>query len=483
MKSSQATPRRADGLLTASVLLFFVLLATRGVALEDLDAANLQHALSRFDLALHMPHFPGYPVVVAAARAAHRLTGDAVLALQLPGLLAWPAALALLWTAMSRHLGARAAWLAWGLTAAAPLTWLAAGRAGSDALGAALALGSASALALAWPTDHRHADRWLSLAAILAALTIGARASLLPWVLALGVLGMFHRLRWRAIATGSLALAAWTIPFAIAAGPDLAVTAGDFLVGHFSRWGGTAWVHAEQGIGLGERALAWSELLLAHGLGLRGSAGLVLGVALAVAGVKGLRYLPRGPALYLAALVVPYALWIWIGQNPERPRHLLPLVSAAMVVVAVGLTRWPRPLAIAVPIGLLALTLPVAWIQATVPSPPAQLADWLQQHHRPDRVQLFTGQSERVLGALVPGFRTEYASDMDEVERRLGTFHAPPPVLLWTDEIPGSERAPAGYGPPRRLAHLARDPRVNPHHPQIGVWTAEPLAATAQVLP
>ena len=470
----------------ASMLLATGLFATRGAALEDLDAANLHHALTHYDLALHMPHFPGYPVFVASARAVFAVTGDAVLALQLPGLGAWVGALALLWLAVDHHLGRRPAWLAWGLAAASPLTWLAAGRTGADALGVALATGAVAAVALSHEgakskkeTSPVHSARWLALGVVLASLAVGTRASLVPMFTGIMLVVALHPARRSALGTGLLALALWVIPFSAAAGPEVLDHASAFLVGHFTSWGGTAFIADSESTGLIYRAGLWYESLLIHGLGLPDRSLLFTFIIgpVGFCAVVGAVTVPRRVLAFLAVVAIPYMLWIWIGQNPEKPRHLLPLLPLLAVVLGAGLARMPKAFGAIAPAVLLAITLPLGWTHAHVPSPAAQLADWLVETQRPDHAQVFTGQSERVLGVLASGFRVEYAPDMVEVNRRLSTLRSPPPVLLWTNEIQGADQAPSGYGPPRQLAQLGRSTRVKPHGAEITVWTADLIQA------
>ena len=62
-------PRRVGVLLA---LLFLALhLPFLPSSLEDLDSVNFALGVRDFDVAKHQPHPPGYPLFVAAAKAAH----------------------------------------------------------------------------------------------------------------------------------------------------------------------------------------------------------------------------------------------------------------------------------------------------------------------------------------------------------------------------------------------------------------------------
>jgi len=467
----------APWLATLAVGVGFFL--TRGPSLEDLDGANFLLALDHYDLALHRPHFPGYPVYVGIAASFSAAGVDGVLALQLPGLLGWGLGLGLFHAAVTRVLGPRPGWLAWALLALSPLGWLTAGRTGSDALGVGLALGAASALALgATAKDLRSSSRWIAGAGVMVGLSLGARPALAPWLL--GVVGIAWYLPHpKRFALGlAVAICGWAAPFLALAGPDLITDGGTFLTGHFRHWGGAVTV---PGAGsLAERGSRFIHHLGVYGLGAPlvgneparwGSATLwVLGL------VVGLRALPRHLWVPLAAISLPFAGWLLLGQNPDKPRHLLPLVPVLATIAGAGLARVDRR---AVAVGLLCgalVSLRTAVLHRSSPSPEAQLVEWLVQTRSPQRVLLMCGQSERLVHALAPGFRAEYVADTAERDRRLAHTGAPP-ELLWTDEIDGFRHPPPGYGPRRAVVRFSRDPSVDPHRPTLNVFTASPKFA------
>ena len=453
---------------------------TRGAGLEDLDGANFLLGLTDFSLASHQPHFPGYPVYMAASWMAS-LVLDPVSALQLPGVLCWGLGLVLFHRALCVAVNERVAWLGWMLLLLSPLAWTTAGRSGSDAMGAGLALSAASCLAISWVSANQN-RRWAIAAGLLGALSLGARPALFPWIGGLAVVALWSERR--AVATGSFALGIglWGLPFAVAAGPDLWAHGQEFVVGHFTRWGGAATV--PEADSMAARGVQFTRLVLHHGFGTPVEGGGVMRWGVMVLWISGLaaglRVLPRTLWRPLLAVAVPFALWLWIGQNPEKPRHILPLLPILATVAAAGLARADNRL---LALGFFALGtvgLRAAALHHQTPSPEAQLASWLDQTQSPERVRLFCGQSERVIVALHPGFRAEYAADVVERDRRLGLGTAPP-TLLWTDEVDGFERSPPGYGAAHLLVRFERSPLVDPHRPTLSVWTATRLRASATV--
>lgn len=437
----------------------------RGPALEDLDGANFRLGLDHFALALHQPHFPGYPVYMALAGVLYACGVDGVSALQLPGVVGWSAGCGALAYAAGRRHGVVTGALAACFAVLSPLAWLTAGRTGSDALGGGLL---AFALAALSEADRRADGRLYALAGLLSGVVLGVRLSYAPAVAGLLVVLALGAHRRAALAAFAAGVAAWVLPFLALVGPaTLLAETPSFLAGHFFRWGGTAFVAS--GPSFTARLAQWVTAFASQGLGWAAAPLLLAGLA------AGAPTLPRRDRVVLAALAAPYTAWLLLGQNPEHPRHLLPLVPLGAVVIARGLARWPAAGAFAVVL-LVAALVPLARTHATVPSPESQLAAYLVAHERPDQALLFAGQSERVLLATAPAFRVEYAPDAVEVARRLGHLHGRPPRLLWTDEFPGSDASPPGFGAPEVVAVFARDPAVDPHRPSITLFTATPEA-------
>src|SRR4029079_16865786 len=50
-------------------------------SLEDVDSINFALGVRRFDVAHHQPHPPGYPIYIAAAKAAHAIVAPEARAL------------------------------------------------------------------------------------------------------------------------------------------------------------------------------------------------------------------------------------------------------------------------------------------------------------------------------------------------------------------------------------------------------------------
>jgi hypothetical protein len=125
-------------------LVFLVLhLPYLPTSLEDLDSINFALGVRHFDVALHQPHPPGYPVFIAAAKAMRAVVRSEATALALVNVLAGALgviAMAVVFRRVERDDGWRA-WLpATMIAMTAPLYWFTAVRPLSDMAGLAAAL-------------------------------------------------------------------------------------------------------------------------------------------------------------------------------------------------------------------------------------------------------------------------------------------------------------------------------------------------------
>lgn len=356
-------------------------LAFAGRYADEWDAVDFALAVERFDLLAMQPHFPGYPLYVVGARLLLPIAGDPVRALT------WLGAIAGGWLvvplyALGRMLGgAFAGWVVALWAAVHPWLWVTALRPMSDSVGlTALFAVVVLALCLALRNEQR-AWRWVAVGGLFG-LTMGVRLSYVPFGFSLAALAWLPwrdepwRAKLRRVAGWAFGFVAgvlvWVIPVAQTEGGlssffSLAVA---FTSGHFTQWGGTA-LSDERG---------WLERLVriaGHltGMGVWGWLpssprettilmnltavfGLASGaVVLIVAATRARRwfgmdatvprrFVPRFSAVRVSRemtigllLTVPYALWVWVGQNADKPRHVLPLLPFVLVAGAVALAR------------------------------------------------------------------------------------------------------------------------------------------------
>ncbi|MGM0576068.1 MAG: hypothetical protein ACQEXJ_10105 [Myxococcota bacterium] len=406
-------------------------------ALPDHDAVNFAMALEGFDLAAHRPHFPGYPVYLAVAFLFRLVGVPHAAALALPGVLLSALAAAAIFHVLSRRAGRAAAWAGALLYAVVPGLWLADLTPMSDAMGT-----HAATLALCGLLGGTR-PMWVAAGLGLA---LGIRPSLAPLYAAIGVALLFRSTGRQAPSTILAALGgvlAWLVPLSALAGGvgalwELGV---QFTAGHFTEWGGTALSEPTDGR-LG--GFAWN--LGAWALG------PAAGVALAAGLVARRR---DRDAWTLALIAAPYVAWLLVGQNPDKPRHVLPLMPVLVLLAGPGLaalaarTRFAQAGVAAAVVATVAVAAPRAWTQARVLPAPLQALEWATARYAPESLQLYAGddtglwrhyagawRSTRVRSAAhlleaeaTEGGRpdtvlvTSRAGDLDPVAHRLRPLH------------------------------------------------------------
>jgi hypothetical protein len=476
------TPDRRVALAITGALLVLVavLLAWSAPAWpDDWDGLGFLASIDHFDLARFAPHPPGYPVYVALLRLAARLTPSAIVAADTVAVLSGVTALAALGAAMARMTGpgigprpgvdhapakpgtcrpiAAAVVVC---VAACPLVWRCASGVGSEAPALALLALAAWAVSLRGP-------RSAVAAGALVGLGLGVRASWAPLYLPL-LLFAPRGQRVRASVAALGAVLAWGVPFVLTVGPSqLVALSRTHLVGHASRWGGTALTEPS-------RVRYLARDLFVDGLGMDGDVlGLVLAfvgaVAIALALVAWRRASWRG-AGSAAILLGPYLVWIAVGQNlRQEPRHSLPLVVAIALglVLAAWFDRRAR-----VPVVVLFLlcsvrTVTDARARCTIPPPAEQLVALVRT--LPDRgtVAVFGGASARFFEGTDLAPRARAVGTLGDALLALDRMEWLPTRVLVTGEIDGLADSPYPLAP---FVTLSRPPRNDRKQPTLVVY-------------
>lgn len=312
------------------------------VALDSDDALNFAHGVLRFSVLEFSPHFPGYPAFIWLARLINLLTQDAASAVQWASLLG-SSLIPPLSALLAVRLWRRAELLApvWLGAMALPLTPTLALSGLSD--GPALAAWLGALLVLHPPSPSAQCSaRRLALAGLLVGLLLALRPSY--FVLALLPLwqGWQHRGQ-RSYFLSPIALVGFACLLFVwqADGWAYFGEGRRFTDGHFTLWGNTAAAH-------GSRLLSWGQTLNAQ---LGPLWPLLVGMLLwsLWSGTKRTCLHKSWPLGWLALL-----LWTLLGQNPDNPRHLAPLVYLGLLLLAGGLPA-ARAVVTATMLGALAL--------------------------------------------------------------------------------------------------------------------------------
>ncbi len=398
---------------------------------DDYDSIGFVRGLVRFDMARLQPHFPGYAIYVALGHAAVRAGLAPLAAATLASSLAAAATAAAVWRlgcVATRALAPGAhqhegGWAALALYAAAWLPWQLGGAALSDATATAFVL-----IAFAVLTVDGAVAAALGGGAM--ALAIGTRASYWPLALSFALVAARRPARRPAAVGFVVGCVVWLVPFVTLVGPvELVQLARTHLLGHFTSWGGT--IVTQPNVPLRLWALVRAIVhdgLFAHWMALLLAAPLILWAGRILLGSRA-----RGLALVIAG---PYAAWVLVGQNiVEQPRHVLPLVTFACVVLGAALVRRRAAVIAAVVLAMFA-SAPLAWERAHTASAAAQAARWVASTYpRRNSVAVFGGRSLRFFEELAPSVVTRSRTWLSEVDVELARLDVLPKSLLITSEV------------------------------------------------
>ncbi|MBO8163502.1 MAG: DUF2723 domain-containing protein [Brevibacillus sp.] len=459
-------------------LALVVRLVHAGTYAESWDAVDFALALERYDIFEMQPHFPGYPLFILFGHLFLPLTGDPVLALS--WLSAWFGSLSIIpfyQLACRTCRDPLTVWTACLLFAANPLLALTGTQPMSEALGMFFVLVFQAWVARTLDAPPHRLLFFTCVGVILLSCILAVRISYFP----VGLVLLYPLTRlWKAHkrTTGSLlaclivilvftaSLLAWLLPTAATEGGLTAYFAlgKAFTSGHFAEWGGTAFT-AESDAAWWERIKTWIwDRAVMNGL--TGTAEwatmapLSVGVAifctslsvfLLVAGALQLIHrgtAKRSVASFAALSVIPYALWMIVGQNPEKSRHLLPLLPWVILLAAYGWTvLWklsetrsaaavnrlvPCPQSANSGFGRTCfapngraithcvLTLPMILLicslfvrQLTVleqhlhPPPALQLVRYVEEHYPAEKTLIYTWEEQRLFDYYAPAIGTE----------------------------------------------------------------------------
>ncbi|CAN5839881.1 hypothetical protein BH24ACI5_BH24ACI5_12390 [soil metagenome] len=331
-------------LAALAVVVFAAHLPFLPPSVDDLDGINFAMGVRHFDVALHRPHPPGYPIYIAAARLS--TAGLSALGVDAPearGLAIWSALCGALMVPLLFALfhaldgSARRAWWATLLTAASPLVWFSGLRPLSDIPGLAVAV-LAQAL-LVRSIVGAPSTRDLVAGAVAAGLAIGVRsqsfALTLPvFLLALAMPRVAAGLAGKAAALAAFAagVIVWAVPLVVASGGlEAYLTA----------------LAQQGGEDFGGVVMFWNFPTVAVGLSalrhtfLTPWASVPLAIVVLAAAAAGFADVARHRRLMVIAaiLTAPYAVFHLLFHETLTVRYALPLVPMIAWLAVRGVDR------------------------------------------------------------------------------------------------------------------------------------------------
>ena len=416
--------------------------------IDSWDAVDFALGLHSFELTLYQPHFPGYPIFMACAKVFSLLGCSDAVALSLPGLLGLGGSLLFLRRALTNKFSSVVGFAAVMGLASLPIVAIFSVRPMSDALGlACLILTLSMGLEGRW----RLLGFWLGV-------SLGVRLSYAPLVLSAGFLW------WRSpqekqnirvvlfFFLGGCLL--WLMPVLLLEGSAFFTEGYRFVTGHFTRWGGA--IDADTDWRSRAQMLVWN--FWAYGLGglwpvdgfslpralsSLSALGCFVGVALALR--------VREQREFFFTLLTPYFLWVSLGQNPESPRHIIPLVALLVGFAALSLRPsltspksgdhkrrevvheargvWRCSLALLVSLGFLGTSLGLLQEQAATPAPQAALARYVQ-HSYPPKTRFYGWKTTRLVSYYAPQIEARLMRSLPKLVEAIEASPTSAPVLF-----------------------------------------------------
>jgi hypothetical protein len=263
------------------------------------------------------------------------------------------------------------------------------------------------------------------------------------------------------------------VPLVALVGPaKLAKLCAAHLGGHAAHWGGT--VLSKPGV---IRALWVARDVFVDGLGLGADAlGVATAALLALATGQGLvawRAARWRGWRRSVGVVIPYLLWIGLGQNlRDQPRHALPLVAWLAAGLALPVARSRRALAV---VGALALVVSLrtaadAHARRTIAPPGQQLVELARAQPSPERLAVFGGASVRFFETTELASCAVAVGSLGEARMELTRLERLPARAWVTSEVAGLDDS---RWPLRPVAQLCRPARLERARPCLGVYEWE----------
>ncbi|MDR4499273.1 MAG: glycosyltransferase family 39 protein [Candidatus Scalindua sp.] len=315
--------------------------------LEGWDSIDFAFGLHDFDIHNHQPHFPGYPVYLFFSWLAYTFIQNDTISLTLPGAVFGSVAVVPIFYLAKRMFSERVALLASIIYLVNPLCWLQAEKPLSDATGFFFIILSSHLLFYAC-TSKRHVMLYLISGSVILGIGLGVRLSYFPfltmWLFTVRKLSKSNDENVR-VGYGIFAffsgVSVWLLPLMYYTGlKPLTINGYEFVFGHFTDWGGTALTSPN----LFTRISYFMWSFFCSGLGFWCNDTSFIRVLPSIVMVSGMIIFMRHvrfdfTAKFMVIYTVPYLLWVFFGQNLEKPRHIVPLIPFVIICISAGLER------------------------------------------------------------------------------------------------------------------------------------------------
>ncbi|MEE9165185.1 MAG: hypothetical protein V3U15_02870, partial [Nitrospinota bacterium] len=394
LPSAESRRAYSYGACLFAILALFIVFTNASASFwpDDQDGVNYLLGIEQYDLKFHQPHFPGYPLYIISGKLITFLSGSPERACVFLSVFSGTACLWLISVIVRQTNSRLSALLCTAALAVNPVFFEFSHKIFTEIPALALLI---FAIVLLGNPDKASGIRWFSSEAVIG-LMLGIRLSWWPFALFYFVKGI--RAGKGLCVSGGLLLGIlfWLVPQVVVVGPEeLFFTGISFTYGHFDKWGGAMDSELEAdnrfflfAIRAGE-AFGW----VGFGILLTRLPWIVFTLSGIFMFLRNRNYIDARTKTFIAAVLF-YMVWVVIGQNPEKVRHVLPLIPVFVLVVSPFIEKYQKTAATTILI--FSLTLPLNYADRTQNNPPAvQLLKWADSLPLSD-VEFYCGNSERL---------------------------------------------------------------------------------------
>lgn len=470
-----------------------------GRHLEGWDSIDFALGLHDYDIAYYQPHFPGYPVYMSFCWLVHLFTDSDILALTIPGAVFGSAALIPLFYLAKRMFSNEVAWLTAFIYVVNPLCWLQSEKAFSDATGLFFIILSAQLLFFAC-TTRAYAFRYLIMSSVMLGICLGIRLSYFPfiilWLYVLQTLSKSKeeniKIRYGLFAF-VIGICIWLVPLACYTGlKSLIVNGFSFTFGHFGDWGGS--IATSQNVFSRFSGFMWC--VFCNGLGFwcydtsvfRILPSIIMGLGLVI-------YLRHARFDYKTRFIMfymlPYFLWVFLGQNLEKPRHVLPLIPLIIICISAGLVRLkdfkytysnlsldrhklfsPYHLFIGIFImSMSIMSVSLVYAHKKEPITQIQLLRYMKHNYDAPSTRIYCWETKRFFEYYAPVWDTRRVRDVNDLQYDIESSLITPEIMLSTSKIRGINSI---TNKSKIVAEFKNDRYINNPYHKLTLYTITP---------
>jgi hypothetical protein len=413
-------------------LLFFIAISL-GLASpwpDNQDGVNFLLGLKHYDITAHQPHFPGYPAYIATGKLLDHFVTSPEWTLISLSIFSGVICIGLMVKMVEKDYGRITGLICGGTLAVNTIFFEFSHKIFSEIPALAVLLFAAYVLG---NTQKKNPSlRWFIGGAALG-LLLGLRLSWWPFPLFFLIYGLISGARWN-ITTGIfLGVIVWLIPqIALTGAAEFFSVGWSFTLGHFTGWGAGA------GFTIVEKIILFSERI-AEAMGWVGTGEVLTKIPWMLFSIYGLllssyRIILKEQKynIFISATLF-YLLWVAMGQNPENVRHLIPIIPAALLIIAPVISQFPKTATIAT--AVFALTLPIDYANRLYATPPAvRFLLWSDSNQQPPGTVYYCGESERFFDLYRTGAQVvnvKRAVDLDNAVK--ATWPTPENIMVCND--------------------------------------------------